>query len=390
MGYLVSEQEFLDNNIFKYEERMNNQYSRFLDRTPTYVTYYNISNINSTVDNGFENVEAILGDNSPIRFNKVENFPIYGIDQIVLDLNEDDEGLTTEFDGDAVILPNTIQPVPGDFFIIDHLEIKVQFMVTEIKFDTIKSNNFYKISYSVKSISEPTQLEKQVSDKFKCVVDNIGTEEKCLIKEDEYYLLRDLANEFDRIANLFKLYFYNNKYNSFMVNEVKLDFYDPYLSMFLKNNKIFSSKDEYQTLYPEIIGRENSLNIEYSKSIYRAMELLKPLPLQMYTIDCPTDFTSPFAYYGVPVFHIKFPGDIPYLPPVVIDIINSGNCQKSTYIIQLITKYMNNQLDTIYTLDIDSLKSLEIEVIDRPNMIMYAMLLFVLKKSYHKFIAYKN
>lgn len=389
MGYLLAEEEFLNNNIFKFEDRMNSQYSRFLDRTPTYVTYYNISNVNSTVDNGFESVEQLLGDNSPIRFNKVENFPIYGIDQIVLDLADDEEGLTTDYDGDAVILPNTVKPLPGDFFVINHLSIKVQFMVTDIKYDTIKSNNFYKISYTLKSVSEPKQIEKQVSDKFKCIVDNIGTEEKCLIKEDEYYLLRDLVNEYERLAETFKLFFYNEKYNLFMTTESGIIFYDPYMTIFLKNNKIFSSKDNYKTLHPEIIGPLNILNIQYNSSIYRSLELGKELNNQFYMLVQPTDMTSPFAYYGVPSVHIKFPGNIPYLPIDIIDTINN-DATNSNYIIQLINKYVNNKLDTIYTLDIESLKQVDIISTDKTNMIIYAILLFILNKSYHKFISYQN
>lgn len=389
MGYLLSEEEFLNNNIFKFEDRMNSQYSRFLDRTPTYVTYYNISNVNSTVDNGFESVEQILGDNSPIRFNKVENFPIYGIDQIVLDLADDEEGLTTDYDGDAVILPNTVKPLPGDFFVINHLSIKVQFMVTDIKYDTIKSNNFYKISYTLKSISEPKQIEKQVSDKFKCIVDNIGTEEKCLIKEDEYYLLQDLANEYERLAETFKLFFYNEKYNLFMTKESGIIFYDPYMTIFLKNNKIFSSKDNYKTLHPEIIGPVNVLNIQYNSSIYHSLELGKTLNNQFCMLVQSTDMTSPFAYYGVPSVHIKFPGNIPYLPLDIIDSINN-EATKSNYIIQLINKYVNNKLDTIYTIDIESLKQVDIVATDKMNMVIYSILLFVINKSYHKFISYQN
>lgn len=389
MGYLVSEEEFLSNNIFKYEERMNNQYSRFLDRTPTYVTYYNISNINSVVDNGFQNVEALLGDNSPLRFNKVENFPIYGIDQIVLDLTDDEEGLTTEYDGEAVILPNTVKPLPGDFFVINHLSIPVQFMVTDIKFDTIKSNNFYKISYTMKSLSETNEIEKQVSDKFKCIVDNIGTEEKCLIKEDEFYLLQDLITEYERLADTYKMYFYNKKYNSFTVSVNNFTFYDPYLSLFLRNNKIFSSKEEYKTIRPEVIGNIDKINIDYNRSMYRYLELHKPLPIQYYSLDCPVDFTSPFAYYGTQVVHIKFQGDIPYLHQQVFDIIN-GHSDRSTYVLQLISKFITNKLDSIYTLDIDTLKTVDIELVDRDNMVIFAMLLYVLKESYHKFIMNKK
>lgn len=390
MGYLLSEEEFINNNIFKYEERMNNQYSRFLDRTPTYVTYYNISNIDSTVDNGFESVEQLIGENSPIRFNKIDSFPIYGIDQILLDLTDEDEGLTTDCDGDAVILPNTVEPRPGDFFLINHLSIPIIFMVTDLKYDTIKSHNFYKISFSLKSIGDASLLDRQVISKFKCIVENIGTEEKCLIEEEEYTLFKELSNEYDRLCESFKLYFYSTKFNSFIVYEDNKKVYDPYLSMFLRDNKIFASNEDYKTIYPEILGNKQKLAVNYSFSIYRNLERGLPLNHQKYRLGPMDDMTSPFSYYNTPIRFVNFPGNEDYIPFLVIEDINTRETEKSNYIISIISKYINNCLDSIYTLDIETLKSIDIIAFDRTNAVLYAMLLFVLKKSYHKFISYQN
>ena len=61
MGFKFDEKTLVNNNIFKYEDKLNSSYTRFLDKTPTYVTYYNINTIESTVDLGFSNVEKILG-----------------------------------------------------------------------------------------------------------------------------------------------------------------------------------------------------------------------------------------------------------------------------------------------------------------------------------------
>ena len=66
MGFKFDEKALINNNIFKYEEKLNSAYTRFLETTPTYVTYYNVNPIESTVDLGFSNVEKILGDHSPL------------------------------------------------------------------------------------------------------------------------------------------------------------------------------------------------------------------------------------------------------------------------------------------------------------------------------------
>ena len=149
MARFIDEEKIINNNAFVYEEKLNSQYTRFLERPPTFVTYYSINTIESVVDEGFLNVERLLGKNSPIKFNKIEHFPVYGLDMITPDLSEDEEGLTTSYNGDLIILPNTIAPSPNDFFIINHLDKNIIFMVTEVDYDTIKSNIFYKIGFTL-------------------------------------------------------------------------------------------------------------------------------------------------------------------------------------------------------------------------------------------------
>ena len=100
--------------------------------------------------------------------------------------------------------------------------------------------------------------------------------------------------------------------------------------------------------------------------------------------------TSPFSYYNTPIRFVNFPGNEDYIPFLVIEDINTRETEKSNYIISIISKYINNCLDSIYTLDIETLKSIDILAFDRTNAVLYAMLLFVLKKSYHKFISYQN
>ena len=101
MGILINEQKMIDENTFRYEEKIKSPTSRFLDTAPTFVTYYHINMDESTTDEGFSDVKMYIGDKSPIRFNKTENFPIYGLDQIVLQLQDDDAGLDSTYESEA-------------------------------------------------------------------------------------------------------------------------------------------------------------------------------------------------------------------------------------------------------------------------------------------------
>ena len=214
----MNEKTFINDNIFKYEKRLESQYSIFTEKTPTFVTYYHINNINSITDSGLLNVDRILGHESPLKYQKIEDFPIYGIDQIKLDLNDDEEGLTSSYDSEGLILPNTIKPLPNDFFTVSYLDESYLFMITTIDYDTIKSNNYYKIGFTLKTISNDSlkNLNDQVLEKYTCVFKNIGTEDNCLIQEDAYNSLQELNSVYDTLVNKYISLFYNKRYNSFL------------------------------------------------------------------------------------------------------------------------------------------------------------------------------
>ena len=183
MGKIINEQSFINQNIFQYEERLNSQFTRILATKPTYVTYFHINNISSTTDVGFENVERLVGVNSPIRFNEVKDFPIHGLERIGLDLEQTEYGLDVNYESDGVILPNTVQPFVDDLFIINYLNKPYLFRISNIKYDTIKSNNFYGITFYLLSTDHEMidQVYKQISDKYTCDIMNVGTDRKSVV-----------------------------------------------------------------------------------------------------------------------------------------------------------------------------------------------------------------
>lgn len=274
MATFIKEEMMINSNAFVYEDRLNSQYTRFLDRPPVFVTYYSINSVESTTDDGFMNIERLLGPNSPIRFNKIESFPVYGLDQVVLNLSEDEEGLTTSYDGDLVILPNTIVPSPNDFFIINHLNAPILFMVTEVGYDTIKSNNFYKIGFSLDKIeySDIQNIDMQTIDNFECVYRNIGTEDKCLIRSDDFKKIEFFEKTYDDIIKKYFLLYYDKKTNSLIFDDGKCNIYDKYMTHFITKNKILQNEKDYTTVMLTNEDKTRNLEIEYDKSIYRALE----------------------------------------------------------------------------------------------------------------------
>ena len=85
--------------------------------------------------------------NQDIKYNEIKNFPVYDFQAVQLAIEEQEEGLDTEFESELTILPNTIKPYPHDFFVLEHKGREFLFEVNEVNYDTIKSHNYYKVTY---------------------------------------------------------------------------------------------------------------------------------------------------------------------------------------------------------------------------------------------------
>lgn len=435
MARFIDEEKIINNNAFVYEEKLNSQYTRFLERPPTFVTYYAINTVESMVDEGLLNVERLLGKNSPIRFNKIEHFPVYGLDQITPNLSEDEEGLTTSYDGDLIILPNTIVPNPNDYFIINHLDQTILFMVTEVNYDTIKSNGFYKLGFTLDKldISDFQKLEQQTVDNYECIYRNIGTEDKCLVRSDDFNKMKLFQEKFDEILKKYFILFYDSKTNSLLFNDSFCNIYDKYMTHFIMNNKILQNEDDYTTV--TLTNEDNSklFPMLYDKSVYRTIERCdkKRLPDEIRFIRNPIrDGESVFTNLRIRnVMSIDFDdehkyhsqqctGEV-YIDPKLIkhikentleDIVSSypasyltivtreGNIERELSentetrpiepIYRIIVKYFNNDNNGLFD---DDIKFIDVDDIkyDLKSFIITPILLFIMNNAYNKFIANK-
>lgn len=418
MGFKFDEKALVNNNIFKYEDKLNSAYTRFLDRTPTYVTYYNINTIESTVDLGFSNVEKVVGNGSPIKYNEVKNLPVYGMEAIQLDIEEAEEGLTSSYDGgELIILPDTIKPYQDDFFILEHKGHQFLFRVTGVYYDTIKSNNFYKITFSVKYVTEEDsrKIIEQVTNKYTCVVDNIGTEDKCIIEDDDYELLIKMKDLYNQIAERYKLFYYKKKYNSFIFidpNSV-VGIYDRYLTNFIQKHGLLYDNESHRTIYLNNEDDDCHFMMEYDSSIYKAYELRKKnrIPVNKFTITDINNMYSVFKYYRTnKIKSVRFNRGIKdYLPASLIKAIATGELpgvtdkggQVMTNILDptfplddytfdeadnIIVKYMNDMIDSIHNINFDELEEFTYFYGSWTNYIKVPLLLYAMKGYYKLFI----
>lgn len=276
MAILIDEQKMVDDNTFLYEDRIKSPTSRFIDTTPIYVTYYHINNNESTTDDGFIDINSLNGKRSPLRFNKVEKFPLYGIDQVILQLSDTDQGLDSTYEGDGIILPGTIKPSPNDFFIIPSLKDYYVFRITSIGYDNVMPDNFYRIEYRLEYNDRQStiNLENQVVKNYTCILENIGTDENCIIEKDTFDKVSTINDMYNKIIDFYKAMFYDTRHNVLMYTneENYTNIYDPFLGDFINKNHLLQQKNDLETIILTDEYTDPKRAYKYSKSIYKYIE----------------------------------------------------------------------------------------------------------------------
>lgn len=366
MAFFIDEQKIVENNIFKYEERLNSPISRFLDKPPTFVTYYHINVDETTVDDGFKDLESLIGGRSPLRFQKIENFPIYGLEPVILQLQDQDEGLDGEYQGESVILANTVKPLQNDFFMIKHVNDSYIFRITEVGYDSIRPDNYYKIDYRLEWYDDTKvqELNKQVTEKYTCILQNIGTENNCLIKEEYKDLLDKIDAMYDDIAKTYVTIFYNKRYNCFLGdNDEGYRVFDPLQSYFINKHNLFNKRNDYSTLVLTEGFADNRRPIKYEKSIYRFFER-RDLKLinnfKYYLIDGVGKKDSSFARWNdesikiVEVSNVpNADGDHELIPTKILDHIKYNGPEFISEYVELIKKFVRREELSIYNIPLD-------------------------------------
>lgn len=289
MGFIFDEQTYLDQNLFKYENRLKSSTSRFIAEGAVLTTYFNLAENRSTVDKGFQNIDQLFGKHSPLRFNKIKNFPLYSFTQIN-PANEDTlqiEDIGAE--GECVLLPSTIVPHQNDFFILNHLKMKALFRISEVQFDSMKIDGYYKIKYHLYSNSNEIieLLEKQTVNIYNTDLNAIGTEVNPIIKEDDFILRNKIKQLTIKMIESYKALFYNERHNCFLFrdNQTGLRWFDMCGAEFITKHNLMNSVNSSNVIILDDKLRDENFPIYYNNSVYNWIEL-----------GCPPSLMSQFFF----------------------------------------------------------------------------------------------
>lgn len=253
-------------------------YSKFLEQAPIFITYYKQNIVATTTDIGMGNTHEMIGDESSISYSKINHIPLYNADKAVFDLDYDDiMGISGNSESSGTLLPNTVEPIPNDYFTVDYMENRFMFKIMNIETeDHIKSNNYFKIGFKYDGKNDGS-IEKQIENSFTCMYDNIGTEDVSIIRDDVLELCRIVEIRMDRLKELYLNNFLFRTTNSLILPIQNNHYlYDPFLTEFVYRNKVFVKERSYTTHnIMHVVRNNDNFDETYISSIYRSIEKRK-------------------------------------------------------------------------------------------------------------------
>ena len=363
-----------------HQDLLKNPFYLYNDKKGTKVKYYNINKEKSTLDPGSKLAYSDVGSKSPIRFNVIHDLYIYQFIKAELNFDNGEFGLeSSSIEGESYILPNTIEPLDGDYFEVEHIKDSTWlFKVNDVQKDTLENgNNVYKIKWELDKTSNRDILDNVVEE-YKYIDIQQGTNLKSIVKLERY----DIAKKLDELSvilvQFFKDLFYSDKIQTFTYkwyNEYCM--YDPFAIEFMIRHKLLQGTDSY--IYIEHKTQlPKTFSIDYNQSIYRAFELQDISRLvvcqrnsQADYIDDPTSiFATRYENYFSLNYHVYAEENGPFNPRGIIPILNdtimerirkNKKCEsyENNKYDNIIVKYFNKE--DLSLEDIENIENLELE-----------------------------
>ena len=347
---------------------LDNPYYMFNNSKATKVIYYQIDDINTTLDDSARIAYSNLGKDSPFRFNRIDNYLLYGLEKIALSLDFGDKVLSADaITVEAIALPNLLIPRPGEYFEIPHIkDSNWLFLVTDVQKDTLdNSANIYKLSYKLQH-STNVDILPLVTEEYTTMVNNIGTEYRSIISKDVYNKIEELENITDKLKTYYKALFYDNSTQTFTYSiGDNMYLYDEYLIEFIRKHKImdFGSDNSKYLLVEHKLPLGKTFMMEYDNTIFNAIDKRDPEllsdadyliigieinnPISLFSRSTNTYYRAIYLEDGDNRIPMSTGSILPSLSSTVINaIIGNTNLTLDDAYLNLIIRYMNKEILT--------------------------------------------
>ena len=110
-----------------------------------------------------------------------------------------------------------------------------------------------------------------VEKKFKMISDNVGSNYKSIIQDEEYKFVERLESICETLSKYYHSIFWRDQLQTYVFKYAEAQFYDPEVIEFLIRNKVLDYGNNYIYL-EQATNLPETFCIEYDKSIYRNIE----------------------------------------------------------------------------------------------------------------------
>lgn len=319
MANLVyDERSLVDEQMYKYDKFLHSRINKYTGSGRTLVTYYNINEPNTTTGVGFEDIYQVIGTDSPLRFDRIENMVLIGFSPLNPENNQAGNTNVRNYglSGEAFIIPGTIMPKENDFFIVKHLNMNHLIRVTEVFQDGLNTDGSYRISYSLYSTNpaDIANLNKQVVRNMIMDLQTVGGSDLTpVIGKEDYELRSRLIQMTDDMVENYIANFYDHRHNCFILHLNGVSLFDVCGNLFMsKNGIMIRDNSNGNIILNENKIRDKRMQYYYQRSPYKWIERDAPIRyLDTFKYSLVSSIMYPdssFVNYGDDV-QIMVPGD---------------------------------------------------------------------------------
>ena len=317
MSNILRENKELIQNQINSSLALNAQYSEYLSGNPTFVIYYQMNTQESKQSESLESVHSLKGANSPVKYNKINNFMVYGVDTLSITTAINDRGLNSVIEGSCIIPPNSIKPSPEDFFCFDLDGVREQlFKIKDVQQDKITPEKFWQVGFELCQ-DNTAKIFDNVAKEY-TMVD--GANKTIVMEDSEVVAAEAIQFAMDEVRKRYIATFYDEENDVFTYRDrVTGEYYwSPYLQQFLHNTNciLYSKEAKYlneiyclelsEREYPGIYNQTT-----YLDSIFYAIEKGSPY------------FDFDMGFMNVVPMNLKDNRNLPFfLSPYTFNIIS--------------------------------------------------------------------
>lgn len=301
-GLIYDEKTLVQNQMYKYDKYLHTRINRYTGDTRTLVTYWNINDAETSTSLGMNTHYQILGVDSPLRFDKIENMVLLGFNQA--SPNDDKQVTGTSIrnygvSGECYIIPGTIMPKENDMFIVNHLRMEHVFRVTQVTQDGLTTDGSYRIAYSLYTTNpkEICFLEKQTVKLFVMDLQTVGgTDLTPVIGKQDYDHRHRLIKMVDDMVENYIARYYDERHNCFLLHLNGKTVFDVCAHYFMARTGIMICDNHTRNVVlSDNKLRTNELEYLYQKSPYKWIER-----------DAPLSYLETFKYHYVKASQYPF------------------------------------------------------------------------------------